>query len=213
MSDQQPAGWYPNPEQPGTQRYWDGASWSDHVAPVGGLPKKSGGKGWLIGVGACLALAIIAVIGGALAGGGDEDRVDTSDRTASSPSNPTTADADEPTTETTVPEIPEPTEPATTQPAPQPIVQSGQGDGQTAPLNVPPGNYTVSYKFDGECFYGGSLEPLDSSGFEYHDLGTGQGPIEGGTNLYDVQGGEYYVKMITGPAPGCAWTVTLTPQG
>lgn len=29
-----PAGWYPQPD--GTQRYWDGASWTEHVAPGGG---------------------------------------------------------------------------------------------------------------------------------------------------------------------------------
>lgn len=32
-----PAGWYP---QPGTtdQRYWDGASWTEHTAPIGAAP-------------------------------------------------------------------------------------------------------------------------------------------------------------------------------
>ena len=34
-----PAGWYPDPQQPvpGTppqQRYWDGAAWTAHVAPL-----------------------------------------------------------------------------------------------------------------------------------------------------------------------------------
>jgi hypothetical protein len=28
-----PAGWYPHPEVAGTQRYWDGTRWTDHVAP------------------------------------------------------------------------------------------------------------------------------------------------------------------------------------
>ena len=31
MSDQTPAGWYDNPERPGTLRYWDGTAWTDHV--------------------------------------------------------------------------------------------------------------------------------------------------------------------------------------
>jgi hypothetical protein len=27
-----PAGWYPNPENPAQQRYWDGQQWSAHTA-------------------------------------------------------------------------------------------------------------------------------------------------------------------------------------
>lgn len=29
-----PAGWYPDPEQAGQQRYWDGQQWTEHRAPV-----------------------------------------------------------------------------------------------------------------------------------------------------------------------------------
>lgn len=29
-----PAGWYPHPSMVGTQRYWDGSGWTDHVAPA-----------------------------------------------------------------------------------------------------------------------------------------------------------------------------------
>lgn len=28
-----PAGWYAHPEMAGTQRYWDGQRWTDHIAP------------------------------------------------------------------------------------------------------------------------------------------------------------------------------------
>lgn len=31
---QPPAGWYPDPSDPGTQRYWDGSAWTDHSAPL-----------------------------------------------------------------------------------------------------------------------------------------------------------------------------------
>lgn len=31
---QTPAGWYPQPD--GTQRYWDGAAWTDHISPAQG---------------------------------------------------------------------------------------------------------------------------------------------------------------------------------
>ena len=26
-----PAGWYPDPNQPGSQRYWDGSAWTEHT--------------------------------------------------------------------------------------------------------------------------------------------------------------------------------------
>lgn len=29
-----PAGWYPDPQMAHTQRYWDGAAWTDHRAPL-----------------------------------------------------------------------------------------------------------------------------------------------------------------------------------
>ena len=29
-----PAGWYPDPGMAQTQRYWDGAAWTAHIAPL-----------------------------------------------------------------------------------------------------------------------------------------------------------------------------------
>lgn len=31
-----PAGWYPDTTRPGMQRYWDGAQWTNHMAPLAG---------------------------------------------------------------------------------------------------------------------------------------------------------------------------------
>lgn len=31
-----PAGWYPHPSMAATRRYWDGAKWTDHIAPDDG---------------------------------------------------------------------------------------------------------------------------------------------------------------------------------
>jgi uncharacterized RDD family membrane protein YckC len=39
-----PAGWYLDPELPGTQRYFDGAIWTEHRAPLPTGPY--GGQGW-----------------------------------------------------------------------------------------------------------------------------------------------------------------------
>lgn len=33
-----PAGWYPDPTQAATQRYWDGSTWTDHCAPLTAPP-------------------------------------------------------------------------------------------------------------------------------------------------------------------------------
>jgi hypothetical protein len=30
-----PAGWYPDPQQPGQQRYWDGSAWTEATQPGG----------------------------------------------------------------------------------------------------------------------------------------------------------------------------------
>ena len=30
-STETPAGWYPDPDEPGRQRYWDGQTWTEHV--------------------------------------------------------------------------------------------------------------------------------------------------------------------------------------
>lgn len=33
-----PAGWYPHPTMVATQAYWDGAAWTEHLAPAGQTP-------------------------------------------------------------------------------------------------------------------------------------------------------------------------------
>ena len=40
-----PAGWYPDPQNPGQQRYWDGTTWSDATqAAAGGAPAPAFGQ-------------------------------------------------------------------------------------------------------------------------------------------------------------------------
>lgn len=39
-----PAGWYPDPQEQGRLRYWDGAAWTEHQAPAqGAVPMPAGG--------------------------------------------------------------------------------------------------------------------------------------------------------------------------
>ncbi len=48
--NQNPApGWYPDPTQPGTQRYWDGEKWTEHSAPL--QQQSQVGQGWDAGGG------------------------------------------------------------------------------------------------------------------------------------------------------------------
>lgn len=38
MPEAAPQGWYPDPQQPAQQRWWDGAQWTAHTAPLGNAP-------------------------------------------------------------------------------------------------------------------------------------------------------------------------------
>ncbi len=76
MSDQTPAGWYPDPEQIGQQRYWDGSEWTDNRAPgTQSPPVKKGGvpTGAKVLIGVVGVLALMVACGALLSGGGDSD--------------------------------------------------------------------------------------------------------------------------------------------
>lgn len=74
-------GWYPDPENPSTQRYWDGSKWSSQEKksqPPGKPPKGSGRgvvatyRGWPMWVQIGLPILVLIIVIGAIAGGGEE---------------------------------------------------------------------------------------------------------------------------------------------
>jgi Domain of unknown function (DUF4352)/Protein of unknown function (DUF2510) len=111
-----PAGWHPQPD--GTQRYWDGAKWTDHVAPgqhgappdgaaaSAGTPS-SGGRPWFkkkrfLIPGGVAALIILGSAMGA-AGGEPNGAQVASDLATSAPSSTEEVTAEETATQTSKP--------------------------------------------------------------------------------------------------------------
>lgn len=77
---QAPAGWYPNPNEPGRLRWWDGTRWAYGSGPAGAplstkAPAKKRGRALpvMLGVVAAVALAGGGALVGLAIGGGDDD--------------------------------------------------------------------------------------------------------------------------------------------
>lgn len=79
MTDQQPAGWYPDPAQPGIQRYHDGDQWTDHTAhlagPGGPIAERKGGVAKIvIPIVACFGVAVLLAVVALVVGGGQNEK-------------------------------------------------------------------------------------------------------------------------------------------
>ena len=105
-----PAGWYPDPQAPPgatQQRYWDGSSWTAHVAAAPAQVRR--GRRWpaLLAVGA--GVAAVAVIVGIVVGRSDIPPADVSSPTSTeaSPQVPSSSSATEPST-APAPDLPQP---------------------------------------------------------------------------------------------------------
>src|SRR5690349_5833156 len=61
-----PAGWYQDPAMADTLRYWDGQTWTDHIAPKGASPERPGLSGQQNQL-ATVALMAASVIGAIMA--------------------------------------------------------------------------------------------------------------------------------------------------
>ena len=96
-----PSGWYPDSENPGGQRYWDGSQWAEHrapasalIAPVAAVQQTPGGMGVGSKIAIVAALAFFALIAVAaivaIAGGGSKSTAAPTP-TISSSSSPTSS--------------------------------------------------------------------------------------------------------------------------
>ncbi|WP_148613773.1 DUF2510 domain-containing protein [Nocardioides rubriscoriae] len=62
-------GWYPDQTMTGSQRYWDGTSWTEHVAPMTPLREddRMAGQSWPTPVLMVLVGAVVLVVFGVIA--------------------------------------------------------------------------------------------------------------------------------------------------
>ena len=80
---QTPAGWFPDPQQPGQQRYWDGAEWTAHTQPLSGPvpPPETSGKATtslILGILSLIACAFFTGIPAMITGRGAMKEIDAS---------------------------------------------------------------------------------------------------------------------------------------
>ncbi|MEV1022506.1 DUF2510 domain-containing protein [Streptomyces sp. NPDC050264] len=113
MSMPPPPGWYPDPQAPATERWWDGTAWTRAHRPVpvalARPPRKpGGGRGRAVAVaatGIALVAAIVAgvvvVVSGDGDAGGTEARNGPTARSGSASAPPTTSAAPSPTEDAT----------------------------------------------------------------------------------------------------------------
>jgi hypothetical protein len=169
----------------------------------------------LLVTGVIAVLGLIGLVATATAEPEDEDVTagETNQAPIDDVRDNTTTTTEEPTTTsstTTTTEAPTTIRPPTTPPSPEGVTLGAGGQQATAPFRLDGGRYTVHYRFGGDCFHGGTLQSTSTDAFVYEDVGTGTGPIEADTNVYGIESGEYYIDMITGPAPDCPWEIVLT---
>jgi hypothetical protein len=96
MSRTLPPGWYPDPNAPHLERWWDGTAWTDHRrAPEGpGPPRSAGGasgRAKAVALTTSGVVLVAAIVSGAFAlarDGGDDVVADTAPTAATLPPSP-----------------------------------------------------------------------------------------------------------------------------
>ena len=182
MTDTTP-GWYDDGH--GTMRWYDGTQWTEHTqAP----PRKPKRRVPLVG---SMLLSIGALVLGIIIG------------TAAANAGHQTEPAAQPAG-VNAPEIPPATHPAA--PTVTPVTFKGDGEMNTTATRLE-GDYRLDWETKGYCYYSADLEGADSHTAAF----TADSPLKGTNNIHGLDAGDYYLQVITGPAPKCGWTVTLVP--
>lgn len=155
--NQPPANWYPDPEAPDQQRYWDGTQWTEHRAPTAQTdatpaepPKKKRTALWVT-LSIVGGLVVIVIIGASI---------------ASANRGPNTAKADPaPSSVEESSEAPEPSPEPEPEPVPEPVVvptQTFPGTGDSViPVSI---LHPAIIKFEcGDCT---SNTVLETDGYD-----------------------------------------------
>lgn len=87
------------------------------------------------------------------------------------------------------------------------VTLSGDGKMNSKKVTLE-GDYGVSWTTLGSCYYSADLKDGGAWG---KSVFTADEALSGTGNVYGLQATDYYLDVITGPAPGCGWSVTLTP--
>lgn len=91
---------------------------------------------------------------------------------------------------------------------PPSVTLSGDGEMKSKKVRME-GDYSVKWKTMGSCYYSADLENGGNRGESVFT--ASDRPHSGTGNVYGLAAAEYHLDVITGPAPGCGWSVTLTP--
>ena len=172
MSNTTPAGWFPDPQVPGQQRYWNGVAWTEHTAPlhqpthhlVGARPPAErlttsagspalGHKNWFIQhpvLSGIAALFLIVVIAAAATGGGAEN--DQDQDVVAADTEPGDADGSPATSAPTS---------STTEPTPEPEPVDTDSDGVTDEADFLPEDPKVQEPMDVDTDGDGVADPID----------------------------------------------------
>jgi hypothetical protein len=192
-----PPGWYPQPGT-GNQKWWTGSEWLDKP-PSGArtVPLRV-----FIVVG--LAAFVLGIAFGSLGGSGSS-KLTAANKRINQLEQQIAASG------TPVPSA-EPASPSTQQPSsesiPTPTVAlSGDGQQNTEKVALE-GDYKVSWTTLGSCYYSAYLM---TEGGQREQAFTATEALSGMSNVYGLRAGDYYLDVITGPAPRCGWSVSLTP--